>query len=192
MPSRRPRPHGLRLLPILLLLPLSSCTYSKAVSDVIPASWIGYELGLEAPKVKTTTLEEPVGEQTETFDVAALSAAHLENGAFLNRGYPAPSPVTEPEGFEHWQMWGHDGYCFVQGFLAPVGTVHRLFEHECDTSSGHSGSPVYQWRVSLDQGWRPEIAGIVSHHAFGNNYARRIVGSDSFLSFAASLTLTSP
>jgi hypothetical protein len=37
-----------------------------------------------------------------------------------------------------------------------------------------SGSPIYQWPISLD-GTRQEIAAIISHQAAVSNCARRIV-----------------
>jgi hypothetical protein len=132
------------------------------------------------------TLQEAVGHLTGTFDYRALSEAQTTNAGFLNRGYPAPYS-EEPPGYEVWAMFGDANYCWVDHFLAPVDSVHRLFSQSCDTSGGHSGSPIYQWRVSLDQGWRPEIAGVVSHHAYGNNYARRIVENEEVLDLAVSL-----
>ena len=135
------------------------------------------------------TLQEAVGQVTGTFDYRALTEAQTTNAGFRNRGYPAPYS-EEPPGYEVWEMFGDANYCWVDHFLAPVDSVNRLFSQSCDTSGGHSGSPIYQWRVSLDQGWRPEIAGVVSHHAYGNNYARRIVENEEVLDLAISLGMT--
>lgn len=84
-------------------------------------------------------------------------------------------------------MWGDQNYCLVEGFLGEVDGVHRLFTHQCDTSGGHSGSPIYQWHISLDQGWRPQIVGLVS----SSSVARRITESDvnGILDFGVSLGL---
>ena len=134
------------------------------------------------------TLQESVGQLTGLFDYRALTEAQTTNAAFLNRGYPAPYSETPPN-YEVWDMFGDANYCFVDHFLAPVDSVKRLFSQSCDTSGGHSGSAIYQWRVSLDHGWRPEIAGVVSHHASGNNYARRIVDNEEVLDLAVSFAI---
>ncbi len=134
-------------------------------------------------------LEERLGQQTGTFDYRALSAPQLQNAAFLNRAYPSPFGQPLPDGYQPWQMWGDQNYCFVEDFLGFVDGIHHLFQHDADTSPGHSGSPIYQWHVSLDQGWRPEIAGVMSHHAFGNNYARRIVEQDLLVDLGFSIGL---
>lgn len=134
-------------------------------------------------------LTQSFGQQTGTFDYRAFSASQLENAAFLNRGYPSPFKNPKPDGYQPWQMWGDENYCFVEGFLGEVNGIHRLFRHEADTSGGHSGSPIYQWHVSLDQGWRPQIAGVISHHASGMNYARRVVEQDLLVDLGMSMGL---
>jgi hypothetical protein len=134
-------------------------------------------------------LEQTFGEQTGIFDYGAFSAPQLQNAALLNRGYPSPFKNPKPSSYQPWQMWGDENYCFVEGFLGEVNGIHRLFRHEADTSAGHSGSPIYQWHVSLDQGWRPQIAGSVSHHASGENYARRVVEHDLLVDLGVSIGL---
>ena len=142
-----------------------------------------------ADDIAVVRLAEPVPEEVGTFDYRSLPAEVLEGAALVNRGYPSPFQGPLPSGFEAWQLWGDKNYCFVEGFLGEVDRVHRIFRHGCDTSPGHSGSPIFQWRISLDQGWRPEIAGIMSHSYQDENYARRIVASDRLLVLGISFSL---
>ncbi len=132
-------------------------------------------------------LQEPVDRQTGFFDCRQLSQEQLRSAALLNRGYPGPGSGALPPGYQPWQLWGDSRYASVDGFLAEVDGVHRLFTHSADTSAGHSGSPLFQWHVSVDQGWRPEVVGIVSHHQRTRNYARRIMADEILPDFGRSV-----
>lgn len=135
-------------------------------------------------------LSQPAGQQTGYFDYDAKSAPLLENGAFLNRGYPTPVGIEQPPNYQAWQLFGDSNYCKVLSFAGSVNGVHHLFRHSCDTSGGHSGSPIFQWIFSLDQPPRPEIVGVVSHHDGVRNYAKRITTSDPLPAFSQIMGLT--
>ncbi len=142
-----------------------------------PGSFHVYDPQMWIDDVALLILDEPVAPQVGYFDVAGLRAEALLSAAFLNQGYPTAGLPSAPQGGQRWQMWGDTKYGHVAGLLAPDGHgVHRVFRHDLDTSGGHSGSPIYQWKATLN-GWRPEINGLVSHHASGKNYAYRVLAN---------------
>ena len=149
--------------------------------------FVEHDPGDWSDDIAVLILDEPVNQSAGVFDYDDLEIRQLDNALLLNRGYPAPAPFGIPDGYEPWQMWGDQVYARVLGYLAEVNGIHRIFEHSADTSRGHSGSPLFQWRVSIDQGWRPEIVGIHSHYAQGQNYARRIVQGDLLAHFGLSI-----
>lgn len=57
----------------------------------------------------------------------------------INRGYPAPAPYGG--GINSGQMWGDDGH------VAAFDVSTARLAYDLDTSTGHSGSPIYEQEV---------------------------------------------
>ncbi len=96
-------------------------------------------------------------------DYRPLSPDVLKNGTLKNRGYPMCSVVSvtdpPPPVCETNTLYGSDRACAVMDIL---DQGQRIL-HDCDTSQGQSGSPMY---VYLAQ--RPVIGGIHTHSCLIN------------------------
>ena len=82
-----------------------------------------------------------------------------------NRGYPDCDSSFPPEGndCQDRTLYGDPGYCTLSAFEGNEGSSQFRARHNCDTSPGHSGSPLYKY----DGQW-PTIGGIhVSDCGFG-------------------------
>ncbi|GIV76704.1 MAG: hypothetical protein KatS3mg050_1098 [Litorilinea sp.] len=89
-----------------------------------------------------------LGDQTGWMGYVALNATTLRANNQYNRGYPACGGTRPdvPVNCQPRRLYGDTANCYpgTFRFQGPDGW-NRIFNHACDTSGGHSGSPIYQY-----------------------------------------------
>ena len=89
----------------------------------------------------------------------------------FNRGYPACSLNNKPANCQDGHLYGDTNFCRTGHFSSDKDSNgFKLFGyHSCDTSGGHSGSPIYRF-------WKKKNAWVVrgahkgaTHHAKDND-----------------------
>lgn len=89
-----------------------------------------------------------LGDQTGWMGYVARPASDLNPETHFNRGYPlcATTRPDVPVACQPMKMYGDNASCVLGGYTAMGGNGwNRLIHHTCDTSAGHSGSPVYHY-----------------------------------------------
>lgn len=106
----------------------------------------------------------------------AVPGRMLGNYQKLNRGYPVcnTSRPDRPVVCQSSRLYGDMYSCRLGNFLAqaPDGW-HRAIDHSCDTSAGHSGSPMYLY-YTLPQSGRTFPMVVAVH--FGSRCDRDVDG----------------
>lgn len=99
-----------------------------------------------------------------------------------NKGYPdCPSPGA-PASCKNNTLYGDNNFCAPQSYGdLQDGGFSKAMSHNCDTSPGHSGGPLYQYVTNAQNQSIPTIAavhiadGAVTAAIFGDvNWSRRL------------------
>lgn len=93
-------------------------------------------------------IPDRLGDQTGWMGYVALTATTLKANNQYNRGYPACGGTRPdvPVNCQPQRLYGDTAACGLGSFRFPgPDGWNRLFNHSCDTSGGHSGSPIYQY-----------------------------------------------
>lgn len=89
-----------------------------------------------------------LGDQTGWMGYVALGASTLKANNQYNRGYPGCGGTRPdvPVNCQPQRLYGDTATCKFGAFsFSGTDGWNRLFNHSCDTSGGHSGSPIYQY-----------------------------------------------
>lgn len=96
-----------------------------------------------------------LGHQTGWMGYVALSGSTLKANTQYNRGYPGCGGTRPdvPVNCQSQRLYGDINQCILGpfSFTGPDGW-NRLINHFCDTSAGHSGSPIYQYFLDSQLG----------------------------------------
>jgi hypothetical protein len=134
--------------------------------------FLGYSTGLD---IAILVIPQRLGDKTGWMGVVARSDAALMGTYHRNLGYPAQPGM--PIGIHPFQveggLYGDINRCDVGDFDYPDGDQWgRVADHSCDTSSGHSGGPIFHW--FFDPALNtivPAVSLIISGHpAFANDF----------------------
>jgi V8-like Glu-specific endopeptidase len=93
-------------------------------------------------------IPDRLGDQTGWMGYVALNATTLKANKQYNRGYPGCGGTRPdvPVNCQPQRLYGDTATCKFGAFtFAGADGWNRLINHSCDTSAGHSGSPVYQY-----------------------------------------------
>lgn len=93
-------------------------------------------------------IPDRLGDQTGWMGYVALTATTLKANNQYNRGYPACGGTRPdvPVNCQPQRLYGDTATCGLGSFRFPgPDNWNRIFNHSCDTSGGHSGSPIYQY-----------------------------------------------
>lgn len=93
-------------------------------------------------------IPDRLGDQSGWMGYAAFVGSYLKQHNQYNRGYPAcwvNRPDT-PADCQQGRLYGDLNTCKLGAFNNPgPDNWNRTINHTCDTSGGHSGSPMYQY-----------------------------------------------
>lgn len=121
-------------------------------------------------------IPDRLGEQSGWMGYGALPGQTLAQYTKLNRGYPAcwSNRPDRPPVCQTSRLYGDMYACRLGNFLAqgPDGW-HRAIDHSCDTSAGHSGSPMYLYYRHAQSGLT--FPAVVAVH-FGSRCDRDVDG----------------
>ncbi len=110
-------------------------------------------------------IPDRLGDATGWMGYYAFTAATMRQTSHLNRGYPAcwsTRPDT-PVACQTSRLYGDTSNCTLGDFSSPgPDGWNRQVYHSCDTSAGHSGSPLY--RYVFDQKLNKDVPGVVGVH----------------------------
>jgi V8-like Glu-specific endopeptidase len=131
-------------------------TAGKAAWYFTPAPWrdpnqtgVQWDIGL-------IIIPDRLGDTTGWMGYAALPASELNAKSHYNRGYPLcnpnpPRPDT-PVGCLPAVLYGDPSTCALGSYTNPGSDGwNRNIDHSCDTSAGHSGSPLYHYYFNQTQ-----------------------------------------
>lgn len=93
-------------------------------------------------------IPDRLGDLTGWMGYGGLPAAQLNPRTHYNRGYPQCGGTRPdvPEDCETARLYGDASPCTLGNYIFMGGNGwNRNFHHSCDTSAGHSGSPVYNY-----------------------------------------------
>jgi V8-like Glu-specific endopeptidase len=135
---------------------------------------LGWHTGLD---IAILILPQRLGEGTGWMGVAARDNLALLAESHNHRNLGYPGQPGSPIGMHPFQvqggLYGDLNNCDVGDFAYPDGdNWHRVADHSCDNSSGHSGGPIFHW--VFDQALNaivPVVSLIISgHDAFANDF----------------------
>lgn len=134
--------------------------------------FLGYDTGLD---IAILIIPQRLGEQTGWMGVVGRPDATLVGTYHRNLGYPAQP--GQPIGLHPFQveggLYGDINRCDVGDFAFPDGDGWgRVADHSCDTTSGHSGGPIFHWFFDPAVNTIvPAVSLIISgHDAFPNDF----------------------
>lgn len=93
-------------------------------------------------------IPDRLGDQTGWMGYVALNATTLKANSQYNRGYPGCGGTRPdvPVNCQPQRLYGDTATCKFGAFSFPGSNGwNRIYNHSCDTSGGHSGSPIYQY-----------------------------------------------
>lgn len=114
---------------------------------------------------------DPIGAKTQYMGYRAADLAEFQISDHYNRGYPSCNAgiLNRPANCQRARLYGDISYCGIGEFSSlGVDGWNRLVTHSCDTSGGHSGSPVYHYYFdSSTTKYYPVVVAINSYTTCG-------------------------